>query len=102
MLVYQKGLTMSCAVCAGHSSYNCPCCGEDVRMIECPDCNGTGHTPFMAFDIIKRIDVPVTELAYLILPDDEDEANYFRKRYCKQELDTCPTCRGLGEIPEDY
>lgn len=93
---------MSCSVFAGYSDYNCPCCGESVRMVTCPDCQGSGYTPYLAFDILTRKNVPVTELAYRILPDDEDIADSLGMRFCKQEIDICPTCRGEGEIPEDY
>lgn len=93
---------MSCSVCAGHDSYNCPCCGEPVRMITCPDCEGSGYTPPMAFDIKHRRFVKVTEQAYNILPPDEDTADYMGMRYCKCEVEICPTCRGDGKIPEDY
>lgn len=71
-------------------------------MITCPDCQGSGYKPYMAFDIIKRACVPVTDLAWAILPDDEDIASYLGMRYCKMDVELCPTCRGDGEIPEDY
>lgn len=29
-----------CEICNGHP--NCPVCGEEVEMIECPECDGTG------------------------------------------------------------
>ena len=93
---------MSCSVCAGYSSYNCPCCGEEPRMIVCPDCQGSGYTPYMAFDVRTRKTTPVSELAYEILPIDEDEALSRGMRYCKVEIEICHTCGGSGEIPEDY
>lgn len=89
---------MSCAVCMGHDTYSCPVCGPSTDMVTCPDCHGSGYTPYMAFDRIKRVCVPVTELAYTILPDDEDEAERMRQRFCKVEIEICPRCRGLGEI----
>lgn len=88
---------MSCVVCVGHDTQNCPVCSESQAEI-CPQCQGSGYTPYMAFDRIKRVCVPVTELAYTILPDDEDEAERMRKRFCKVEIEICPRCRGLGEI----
>lgn len=93
---------MSCSVCAGYSSYNCPCCSEEVKMVECPDCQGSGYTPYKALDIRTRKEIPVTELAYAILPENEDIAQYKGMRYCKMDIDICPTCRGEGEIPEYY
>lgn len=93
---------MSCSVCAGHDSYACPCCGEEIRMITCPDCNGTGYTPYMAFDTLKRIEIPVTEMAYNILPIDEDDADRMGMRFCKVEIEICPTCHGEGDIHEEY
>lgn len=89
---------MSCSVCAGYGSYNCPCCGEGTHLITCPDCKGTGFAPYMAFDIIDRKFIEVTELAWQILPDDEDEAESRTMRYCKADLENCPKCRGWGEI----
>lgn len=91
---------MSCSVCAGYSSYNCPCCGEEPRMIVCPDCQGSGYTPYMAFDIRCRRIIPVNELAYDILPLDEDEAESRGMRYCKVEIEVCRTCNGAGEIED--
>lgn len=93
---------MSCSVCAGYSDYNCPCCGEGVRMKTCPDCHGSGYTPYMAFDVKYRRFVHVTEQAYNILPIDEDAAHDMGMRYCKVEIEVCPTCQGEGEIPIDY
>ena len=92
---------MSCSVCAGYSSYNCPCCGEDVRMMECPDCGGNG-VRYLAFHITERRFKEVTELAFTILPQDEDEARYMRNKWCQGDIKRCPTCKGEGEIPENY
>ena len=91
---------MSCAVCAGYSSYNCPCCSEDVVMVDCPDCaNGV---VYYAFNIKTRKDVRVTEIAYMLLPFDEDCAEFERQNYCQGDIRICPTCKGEGEIPEEY
>lgn len=91
---------MSCEVCAGYSSYNCPYCGDATRVIVCPDCEGSGYAPYKAFDLVTRKAVPVTELAYRMLPEDEDVAKRLRMRYCKMDIEICPTCKGVGEIPE--
>lgn len=90
---------MSCVVCLGHDTFTCPVCGE-TRMVTCPDCKGSGYTPYMAFDRIRRKCLPVTELAYQVLPNDEDEAESMGMRYCKIEIEPCHRCRGAGEIPE--
>lgn len=95
----ERHSAMSCSVCAGYIEH-CPCCGEPARTIRCPKCQGSGYTPYMAFDIITRKDIPVTELAYAVLPPDEDTADSLGMRYCKQEIDICPLCNGAGEIPE--
>ena len=71
-------------------------------MIVCPDCQGSGYTPYMAFDIKTRKFTLVSELAYDILPIDEDEAKSMGMRFCKVEIEICRTCGGSGEIPEDY
>lgn len=91
---------MSCSVCAGYSSYNCPCCGEEVRMVDCPDCYN-GHV-YWAFDTIKREFTQTTPLAYSILPIDEDDAKYSGKRYCQGSVEICRTCMGEGMIPEEH
>ena len=54
----------------------------------------------MAFDLKSRRTIPVNELAYDILPIDEDEAESRGMRYCKVEIEVCRTCYGAGEIPE--
>lgn len=69
-----------------------------MKMITCPYCSGAGRTPYLKFDIIKRIDIPCTEAEYKLLPIDEDEAEELGRRYCQQDIDICPTCRGEGEI----
>lgn len=91
---------MSCPVCAGHDTYNCPCCSEEVRMIDCPDCNGTGYGDWKVWDIIKREEVSCTETDYRYSARTEDEAIERGQRYCRLSC-TCKTCRGEGMIPED-
>lgn len=93
---------MSCSVCAGYSSYNCPCCGEDVRMMTCPDCKGTGLTPFRLFNIKTRGVVEVSANMYYSYPKDEDSAEEKGEFLCRIPREECPTCHGEGEIPEDY
>ena len=90
---------MSCEVCAGYSTYNCPVCGGDAGVIICPDCNGTGEGDWKVFDIRQRIVVRCSEIAYLYAPDTEDQAEQMGRRYCK-ESNVCQTCQGAGEIPE--
>lgn len=92
---------MSCSVCRGYDDTNCPCCGEDVRMITCPDCNGTGEGNWQLFNIITRKVVDCTRDEYLAAPIDEDMAFYLDKECCRLSC-TCLTCKGEGEIPEDY
>lgn len=91
---------MSCSVCAGYSSYNCPCCSEEVKMIECPDCEDGFH--YFSFNIRTRQFVRVTKIAYQILPFDENDAEHEGKNYCQGDVMKCPTCEGMGEIPEGY
>lgn len=91
---------MSCSVCAGHSSYNCPCCGGGVRMVECPDCED--GMEYYSFNIKTRQFVRVTAVAYQILPFDEDDAESEGKHYCQGDVRRCRTCGGEGEIPENY
>lgn len=93
---------MSCSVCAGYSSYNCPCCGEEVVMVDCPDCKGTGFAPYKAFHIHRREEVEVTELCWTLLPEDEDAAFDLGENYCQMPRETCRTCKGEGEIPESH
>lgn len=91
---------MSCSVCAGHDSISCPCCAEDVRMTECPDCLGEGVI-YLGFDMILRNFYRVTRLDYYDLPDDENEAARIGKAVCKGDIETCSTCNGEGVIPEE-
>ena len=89
---------MSCPVCAGYSSYKCPCCGGTVAVRTCPDCGGRGHQGYFALDIETRADVEVEEAIYNILPDNEDMAASMGWRFCKQETEPCATCDGTGEL----
>lgn len=92
---------MSCEHCRGYSVSYCPVCGDEVtKMVTCPECEGSGLGKHYAFDRIKRIDVECTEIAYNLLPEDEDEAEALGQRYCKQDVEYCWRCRGEGEIPE--
>lgn len=70
-------------------------------MVECPDCDGAG-LHFFAFDTKFRQFKRVTELAYDILPMDEDDARESNLRWCQGYAIPCDTCHGDGEIPEDY
>ena len=102
VLVSQKGYAgMSCSVCAGHSSYNCPCCGSgSVNWVECPDCE-KGLT-YHSISIRSGKEVKVTAVAYQILPFDEDDARHNRQNYYQGDIRCCKTCGGEGMIPEDY
>lgn len=93
---------MSCSVCAGYDSSKCPVCGEGVETRICPDCEGSGYTPYKAYDILAKKEIPITELAWQILPDDEDEADDKGMRFCKVEIEICPRCSGEGSIPIGY
>lgn len=88
-----------CSVCEGYSGVACPVCGKgEKKEVTCPDCNGLGHQGYFAFDIIKRECVSCTEIAWLILADDEDIAESRGARYCKQEVEPCRKCGGEGYI----
>ena len=88
-----------CNVCQGYTGVSCPVCGKgSLEEHECPSCNGLGHTGYFAFDIIKRVDVKCTEIAWLALPIDEDDAERLGKRYCRQEVEPCYRCGGEGFI----
>lgn len=91
---------MSCSVCEGHNDRNCPCCGEGVEMVECPDCLSEGDI-YLGFDMILRNYYRVTRHDYFDLPDNEDEAARIGKAVCKGEIDACSTCHGEGVIPEE-
>ena len=90
---------MSCPVCEGYSSANCPCCSDDVEMVRCPDCLEDGVI-YLAFDLILRKEYRVSK--HIALPEDEDAAIAEAKSECRSDIVTCTTCRGEGEIPEDY
>lgn len=87
---------MSCSVCAGYSSYNCPCCGNEVDT--CHVCHGRGHMGFFRFNVVTRETSEVSEEEYDMLPDDEDMAQDLGFTFCKAELAECFECHGLGEI----
>lgn len=89
---------MSCVVCAGYLTYNCPVCGGGVTMVECKDCED--GMEYWAFNIKTRNFVRVTALAYQILPFDEDDAENDGKVYCQGEIRPCATCHGECEIPQ--
>lgn len=93
---------MSCSVCEGHDSYNCPCCGRQVRT--CPECGGTGKTPYLAYDLRTNRVSEVPEIVWLTLPEDEDEARRTNRHTFQFEDggDRCPACHGDGTVPEDY
>lgn len=95
---------MSCSICQGYDDTKCPCCGEEVRMVECPDCKGTGKTPYLAYDMRTSKTIEVEEIVWLTLPEDRQEAEQRRKH--TYQLDEggyrCPTCYGEGIIPEDH
>lgn len=97
---HSKGYAgMSCSVCAGHDTYNCPCCGVGTRMEDCPECEGTGMV-YHAFDIRTRKFVRVTELEFMMLPDDEDVARSLNARCCQGCSEVCHMCDGEGRVPE--
>lgn len=95
-----------CTVCEGYSSTKCPCCGEGVETAICPDCHGTGKTPYLAVNLVTKEIEEVTESAWLIMPEDEDEAALLTARgkkqnYCRCEKggSICRTCYGHGKYP---
>lgn len=100
---------MSCSVCQGYSSDKCPVCNEGVRSVECPDCHGTGKTPWLAWNMNECRIEEVTKETWMTLPEDEEEADLLtirgkRQRYCRYEEGgyVCRTCNGDGRLPEDY
>lgn len=103
-LLVSKEVHMSCEHCKGYSVSYCPVCGAgEVRTITCPDCNGTGKTPYMAYDLRSRNTYEVSELVWLTLPEDEEEARYNNRHVCRDEEGgyRCPTCHGDGMIPAE-
>lgn len=91
---------MSCSVCQGYDSQSCPCC-ENVYMVICPECKGTGMKKPRAFHIHRRITAECSELCYQILPKDEEDAEYRGENWCRYPREKCPTCNGDGEILEN-
>lgn len=91
---------MSCSVCAGHDSSNCPCCGESYSIVKCPECGGDGIDHRLAFDIRTREEIAIEPLTYLALPKDEDDAEAKRWNYCRSDKN-CPFCKGIGEVYQD-
>lgn len=92
---------MSCEHCRGYSVTHCPVCGEgETEVIECPKCGGDGIDHHYAYDMRTHEFVEVTEIAFLILPDDVEEAECRGEHYCKGDI-PCPYCRGYGEVRVD-
>ena len=71
-------------------------------MIDCPDCKGTGYAPYKAFHIHRRVTAECTELCWNMLPHDEDAAFDLGGNWCRYPRELCSTCKGEGEIPENY
>jgi DnaJ-class molecular chaperone len=71
-------------------------------MITCPDCKGTGWEAHRAFHIHHRVTVLCSEIAWLMLPSNEDGAAARGENWCRFPREICPTCKGDGEIPENY
>jgi DnaJ-class molecular chaperone len=71
-------------------------------MMTCPDCKGTGLTPFRLFNIKTRGVIEVSANMYYSYPKDEDGAVEKGEFLCRIPREECPTCHGEGEIPEDY
>lgn len=93
---------MSCSVCAGTSSHDCPCCSEPMDVVPCPECGGWGYTKFFAINIHTRKIVEVTGEAYCAMPDDEDVALFDNKNYCQHDAKECKVCGGRGEVYQDF
>lgn len=87
---------MSCTVCRGYAGVACPVCGPQPG--ECPDCHGQGHDGYHAFNVITRRDVEVTETTWLLLPEDEDDAERMGQHYCRMDMEPCRRCGGSGTI----
>ena len=91
---------MSCEVCAGYDSYKCPVCGEQIKMVTCPMCKGTGEGDWKVYDRVDDVVLRATRQAYNMAALNEEDAEGLNERYCR-ESNTCQTCKGLGEIPEN-
>lgn len=89
---------MSCPVCIGHSGVHCPCCGAGLSMRDCPDCDGTGKTPYLAWNPLSYEEVKVSEAEWRMLPE-ESEDTLCR---CEEGGHVCRTCQGKGVIPEEF
>ena len=90
---------MSCEVCAGYDSYKCPVCGEQVRMVICPDCKGTGEGDWKVYDILDDVVLNVPKAVYYLAAEDQDTAEQLQQRFCRESC-ICPTCNGEGEIQQ--
>lgn len=93
---------MSCVVCAGHDTYNCPVCSEAFDVVTCPECGGFGETDFLAFNIETRKFVRVSAYTFHSLYKDEDVARFNHQHYCQGDATECRLCGGKGEVYQDH
>jgi hypothetical protein len=91
---------MSCNVCRGYDSHDCPVCGIDSTIEKCPECEGTGVNHRLAFNIKTRQFVEVNPLTWMLLPVTEEQAEAKDWNFCRAE-ENCPYCKGLGEVNRD-
>ena len=97
VMVSKEGNIMSCTVCSGYDTSRCPVCSEQMEVIECPECDGTGLNHRLAFNIKTRQYVEIDPTTWNILPATEEEAEFKGWNYCRAE-EECQYCKGSGRI----
>ena len=89
---------MSCDVCRGTNSRNCPVCGEQPEMIFCPECRGLGLKKCYAMSMRTGTEIEVTAETYMGIPETEDEARMNGRKYYRSDAEECEFCGGTGEV----
>ena len=93
---------MSCDVCRGTNSSECPVCGrERWERVTCPKCEGIGLERCWAMSMRTGDEIEVSVGTYLALAEDMLEAKAKGEHYYRCDADECELCGGRGEVMTD-
>ena len=89
-----------CDVCMGINSRNCPVCGREPEMTECPECGGTGGQHW-AVSVETGEEMEVTPTTWSVLPETPEVARARRFRWYRGYFEKCRVCGGEGVLEQD-